>query len=482
MSTGESIVQSLLSGIEFGDSRLYSVLQQIASDLYRVDKQLNPPTVAGAFGLTGQLILPSFVSGFSATLTSDNLKLQWSPINGLVSYEIRYKIGSNVSTDWDTAAVILRTSTFSADINPLLVPLVYGNHTFFIKAIDPAGNYSIIASFAVVNIPIIPTTVVTTVVINNFVLLYWTTPLSVFAIDHYNIYKDGVLQGSISGTFKTVFEIIGGTFTYIIQAVDIVGNLGIPSTGAVVIVTNPADFSLRSSITSTLTGTKTNCVKEVIGGGNYLLACVNATETYQAHFTGNAWTTPQNQITAGFPLYVEPAFTTGQYQEVFDFGSIINNIIVVMNWSTIIVNGSVTTATSTIETSTDNIIWTTPIISSSAYATAVRYVRFTMKFIGSSNTSLCYFYNIRCLLNVHQESDGGQITLNAGDVGGTVVTFTKAFKTVQAINLTSQSLQPIDLIYDFSFPVNPTTFKAFAFDNTGNRITATISWSARGIL
>lgn len=477
----ESIVATLLNGIEFDDPRLYDLLNLLSGDFYALLNTLQPPQTTAAFGITGQIIGPPAISGFTATTYGNNLKLTWAAPTNLSTYEIRYKSGTFAITDWNTAQVILTTSTLSADINPLTIPLTVGAHTFFIKSIDSAGVYSTLAAIVILTVPAISAPVITPSVVGNSVLLYWTTPTSLWDIAYYNVYKNTVLQGRVSGTFEAIFEIAGGTISYTVQAVDIVGNLGPQSPVASVQVQQPSDFVLLSTLTSTFSGTKTNCAVEVVSGVTSLLACINTTQQFQDHFITPGWASPQAQVTAGYALFVEPSLTTGSYVEVFDFGSIVSNIIVVLNWNLNIIVGSVGTTTCTIETSTDNITYTAPVTGTTKFATSVRYVRFTMNFVGASDKSLAYFYNLQCLLNVHYEQDGGIITANAGDVGGTVVTFTKAFKSILAIALTANAVVAVFPVYDFAFPLNPTTFKVLVYDAAGVRATASVTWIARGI-
>lgn len=479
--SNESIIATLLNGIEFDDPRLYDLLNLLSADFYLLRNTLQPPQTTTIFGITGQIFGPPAVSMFTATLFSNNLKLTWASSATISTYELRYFAGIGDITDWDSAETILTTGTLSADINPLTIPLIIGNHTFLIKSIDSAGVYSTLASAVVINVPAISAPTISPTVIGNSVLLYWTTPTSLWAIDHYNIYKNTILQGKVSGTFEAIFESTGGTFTYVVEPVDIVGNIGTQSAGAIVLVQNPDDFVLHSTITSTLNGTKTNCAVESISGVNYLLACIDTAKTFEHHFIDNAWASPQAQVTAGYELFIEPAKTTGSYQEVFDFGSIVDNVIVVLNWNTISVVGSVTTSTCTIELSTDGSTWGTPTTGTSSFASSVRYVRFTLNFVGASDKSLAYFYNLQCLLNVHYEQDGGIVTANSGDAGGTVVTLTKAFKSVLAIALTPNATTAVFAAYDFAFPLNPTTFKVLAYDAAGVRVTTDITWIARGI-
>ena len=478
----ESIVAALLAGIEFDDPRMYDLLNAISSDFYKLLNTLQPPGTVSFGGISGPLVGPPAVENFTAITFPNNLKLVWSQAALLSSYEIRYLPGTHGIGSWDTAITILTTSTLSADINPLTIPLLVGTYTFLIKAISASGIYSTLASGLIFSVPSITTSVITATVIGNSVLLYWTTPNSLWSIDHYNIYRNGSLQGTVSGTFEAIFETTGGTFTYTVEAVDIVGNVSGLSGGIVVIVQNPNDFVLHSVLTSAFTGTKTKCILESIAGVDYLLACIDKTEQFQDHFINHSWASPADQVAAGYPLYIEPTQTSASYVEVFDFGSIVTNIIVALNWNTISLVGSVTTSTCTIEVSDDNITYSAPVTGTSAFFASVRYVRFTMNFVGSNDKSLAYFYNLQCLLNVHFEQDGGTAAVLAADVGGTVITLNKAFKSLISITITANSTSAVFTAYDYSYAtINPTTFKVFAYDAAGARVNANITWLARGI-
>lgn len=479
-SSSETTVLSLLTGVEVEDPRLYDILSAMAGDLYKVVNTIFPPSTQSTFGLTGQILTPSTPTGFIFTIYSNNLRLNWDNAGASITYELRYKSGVAMASDWDTAAIILKTATTSADINPLTIPLLSGAHTFLLKTIDASGVYSTTAQVLSLNIADIPAPVITPSVINSNVLLYWTTPTSDFAIDHYNVYKNGILQGQVSGTFEAIFELVGGSYSYTIDAVDIVGNVGALSTAAVVQVSSPVDFEFHASLTSTFSGTKVNCKLDTPVGK--LICCIDLTKTWQSHFTTPGWASPAAQIAAGYPLFIQPSLTTGSYKEVFDFGSIINNIIVVMNWNIASIAGSVTVATSTIETSTDNITYTAPVTGFSAFATAVRYVRFTMNFVGADDKSLAYISNLQCLLNVRKEQDGGSGSAVSTDATGTVFTFNKAFLSVDSIVVTPESTTAAFPVVIFAGGVNPTSFKVKVFDDTGTRITKDIRWVARGII
>jgi hypothetical protein len=466
---------------------MYDLLSLLVDDVYTLENQVNPPQ-ARPTGRTGQITAPTQVSGFTATFHfrngNNNLRLSWIANLGISVYEIRYIIGNNNGSAWDSAQTILKTSSLTADINPLSIPLVFGDHTFLIKSIDDEGVYAEEASYVVINIARILAPVITAVVIGNFILLYWTTPNSILLIDHYNIYKDGVLQGHMNGTFETIFETVGGTYSYSVEAVDFVGNVGDLSSAAIVKVADPLDYVQHDVLVSTLTGTKTNCKIENFGSQDYLLAIIDTAETFQNHFDTRSWASPQAQVTAGYPIYIEPGLTTGSYVEKFDFGTTLNNVIVTVDWNTITVSGSVTVS-HTLEFSTDDITYTAPAAGPRLFSTAVRYVRLTMNFSSGDDLGLTYFYNIRCAINVQREHDGGTATANDTDVGGTTVTFNKSFKSVDSITVTPVTTTGQDrrAVYDFTYStVNPTTFKVYLFDSTGARVDGDIAWLARGIV
>jgi hypothetical protein len=217
--------------------------------------------------------------------------------------------------------------------------------------------------------------------------------------------------------------------------------------------------------------------------GNVLLVCVNITETWAQHFSARGWNTIQDQLDAGYPFFAEPSLTTGSYQEVFDFGLTYNNVIVTVNWSSTILTGSVTT-TCFIETSIDGISWTPGNLGSlSAYASTMRYARVTLSFAGGSDKSLMTVFNLKCTVDVKRETDGGNANVLAADATGTLITFTKTFKAIDAITVTPKSTTEKKAIVNFDYSlINPTTFRVLAFDNTGTRVDATVGWVARGII
>lgn len=91
-------------------------------------------------------------------------------------------------------------------------------------------------------------------------------------------------------------------------------------------------------------------------------------------------------------------------------------------------------------------------------------------------------WNFRARLDVKLEMDSGNIEADENDVNGTFVAFNKAFKDVNSITVSALATTEIVTIYDFVDVPNPVGFFVYAFDASGNRVTATVSWKARGVL
>jgi hypothetical protein len=95
---------------------------------------------------------------------------------------------------------------------------------------------------------------------------------------------------------------------------------------------------LKLNVDSTFTGTSTNLTP--FGSG--LLASINTTETWQSHFTSRSWTTPQDQINAGYPYFAMPSTTTGQYYEDINYGTVLAGTKVATTLTSNVIAGATT--------------------------------------------------------------------------------------------------------------------------------------------
>jgi hypothetical protein len=462
------IINQLVAQARKETNSTAAALELIVKELNRVAGIVDPdPTVQSKVNIP-KPAPPKNVDTFDYELTDSNVILTWTaPQDGFLLYEIR--LGSS----WDTATRILTTGNLSVILDPIAV----GTTTYLIKAINDGAVYSDDADSVAVIIPAIGSFTVTPGVINNFISLDWDQPTSQFRIEYYIITKDAAIIASrVSGTFWSRQESLAGSFTYGVTAVDIAGNESSEIT-VTVDVNGPTDFDVQDSQTSDLSGTIVNGAVE----NSRLLVCLNLTETFQQHFVNNAWATPQAQIDAGYPIYIQPTLTTASYEEIFDFGTIYTNVIVNLSYLFETLEGSFTFGID-VRVSDDNITYSSAYVTSSFFVTSARYVKVHFDFTGASNLSLLAFSNFVCTLSVKREVDGGEASVFSTDASGTVISFNKAFKFVESITVTVKQTATRFVTYDFAGGSNPTTFKVKVWDSGGTRVSETVSWKARGVL
>jgi hypothetical protein len=242
-------------------------------------------------------------------------------------------------------------------------------------------------------------------------------------------------------------------------------------------VSQPPDYVLKFDQNSTFNGTKTNVSSE----GGLLYANVNTTETWQGHFTSRGWNTPQDQINAGYPIYGLPSQTTGSYVESIDFGAVLQGTKVSTTLTSNVIIGSTTITPSISVRKLPTDAWTVYAGVNSVFATNFQYVRTQYDFTSAGGDDLLQITGLNVRLDSKLRNDAGTSTANAGDAGGTVVTFAVPFIDVDSISVTPVGTTPVIAIYDFVDVPNPTSFKVLLFNSAGTRISGAFSWSARGV-
>lgn len=420
-------------------------------------------TAAGATTITG-------------AFENDSLLLTWTEVNGSLTtafYELRY---GTVSDTWTTAALI---GTVMGTMMPIKGEWV-GTRRFFIAAVDLDGNYGASATYdAVITAPSQPT--VTQQVIDNNVLLQWSDAKQTLPIVWHELRKGATwatatVIGTKQGRFTTVFESASGTYTYWIAGVDSAGNYGTPGSVSAQ-VNQPPDYVLKFDQNSTFAGTSTN----MVAFGTGLLANVNTTETWQSHFTSRSWSTPQDQITAGYSYFLMPSTTTAQYYEDIDYGTVLAGTKVSTTLTSNVIAGSttVTPSISVKKLSTD--AWTTYSNVSSVFATNFRYIRAQYDLTSTGGDDLLQLTGLNVRLDSKLRNDSGTGTAVSTDSGGTVVNFNIAFVDVDSISVTPLTTSAVIAVYDFVDVPNPTSFKVLLFNTSGTRVSGNFSWSARGV-
>jgi len=409
-----------------------------------------------------------------ASISGPNLVLDWEAVGTFFAidhYAIRYGATFGSSTLLvETSATVYQTHV---DFG--------GERRFYITAVDIAGNEStpFVVDVAIAS-PSAPQNLMPET-IDNFGQLRWSEPAThTLPIDHYTVYRGDDFEtadliGEVAGTFFTRFEPASGTFRYWVEPVDSAGNAGTPASMTVVI-NEPPDYVLQDDRLITSWDTYDHTFLE----GADVVGPVILTETYAQHFTNNSWTTPQDQIDDGYPIFIQPGGTDGYVEKTIDYGTTLSSSVIHLSWNFELIDGALTIEPR-ISYSPDNSSWT-DVDEADVKALSFRYVKIRLTFNGTTAESIGRVSNVRLKLDVKTETDQGVATLNSGDVGGTTINFNLDFISVSTITLTANSTSAAFVTYDFNGATpNPTSFKAFAWDAAGARLTRDVSWTARGI-
>jgi hypothetical protein len=241
-------------------------------------------------------------------------------------------------------------------------------------------------------------------------------------------------------------------------------------------VNQPPDYVLKLDNFTSFNGNRVNMVES--GDGAWLLP-VNTTETFEQHFLTRSWATPQAQVDAGFPIFIQPTLTSGSYEETVDAGALLaaSKVTVTINGAT--VAGSVTVVTR-ISLSANGTTWTDYDNTTSVFGTSFRYVKYRITVTGANTTALYRLTGINLRIDSKLINDAGTATCNAADSGGTTVNFNIPFVDVVSIEVTPKGTTPIIPVYDFTDVPNPTSFKILLFSTSGTRVSGDVSWSVKG--
>ncbi len=370
------------------------------------------------------------------SLTSATVTLDWNDVTtsqfDIAYYEVLYN------------GTVKTTKSNSITVNADWI----GNRLFTIKTVDVHGNKSSGFSNNVAKVAPNPPTDLKTQVIDNTVMLYWKLPeRTSLPIDHILLKKGtswetSVLIGEKKGEFTTVTEVTGGLYTYWLASVD---TEGVESTPASVTTTvsEPPDFVFNGEFTSGFTGTKISSAFD----GTSLVLPVNITETFEQHFTNRGWLTPQDQIDAGFPIFIQPSENSGYYEEVFDFGQPLVSSRVLISCKDVIISGA-PTEFYTIALSLDNSTYVEYNGVKEIFGTNFRYVKIRINVTSESNLGLHSIENLSVRLDTKIKNDAGNIYANASDALGTIVNFNKEFIDVQSVTVSPSGTIPIYAVYD----------------------------------
>lgn len=386
------------------------------------------------------ILKPSNTSSVSysfsdTSLTSSTVTLDWddvTPTYGLLYYRVKY----------DSIVKVVNASTITLPANWI------GNKVFTVYTVNQLGIESSGRSVTISKLLPNPVTNLRSQVIDNNALIFWnmpnktTLPLQDVVIKKGATWETAEYVGTTSGTFTSYSELQSGVYTYWLGARDTDGKESSPVSIAVKI-NEPPDFIFYGNRISTFSGVMTNAKLDSAG----VVLPVNTTETWQKHFTTRGWTKPSDQVSAGYPVFVQPGNLSGSYKEVFDFGTVVPNSKITVAYSGVIIAGTPSVALS-VETSQDNSSWTLLGNTTTLFWTNFRYVRVTITVSGDS-FSLYKINSLSTRLDAKLKNDAGKVSAVSTHPNGTVANFTKEFVDVTSITATVLSATPMTVVYDF---------------------------------
>ena len=436
------------------------------------------------------LAAPPKPTTLTAVIKSDSAFVSWDTVtplsNGLPIRD--YKIYREAAS-----ATTVGTADFQQNGTQITERVIWteSQQKYFVRAVDTNGNEGLLEEVLfTVQIPSKVTNLRNEVIDNN-VLLRWTEStvgVNQLPIIHYNIYRNTTdaanLVGQKQGTFTTVFEQVGGNFTYILIPVNSAGVEG-NQRSTTANVNQPPDFVLTSEFDSTFSGTIVNGFLD--DGG--LFFNVNTSRTWKQHFDpSNNDTSRTFGVYGASTVYALPTENSGSYEEIIDTGAVIasTRIEATLGLDPSETVGS-TTITPEIFTSLNGTSYTSKGSgNSNVLGTNFRFIKVKFDFDGANNDDLVKVQSLKIKTFLKRKTDQGSTTVTASESQGSgkQVNFTETFVDVDAISLTirGSSSSAKYAIYDFVDSANPQNgFKVFLFDNSGNGVAGTVDFTVRGV-
>lgn len=359
-----------------------------------------------------------------------------------------------------------------------------GSLDIIVTAEDTAGNVSSAAIFSANPVaPGVP--ILRTQVIDNSLTMFHKSARGSLPIREYRIYKMDTFNAegdyeSVGGstTFSVLDQLAAGVYTIWVVAVDSAGNTSEPASTAAV-VSQPPDYVLvaeHSEKAAGWVGAKTNCL---VNSQNALLLPVITDETWEQHFVNNSFSTPQDQINAGYEQYMQPSAETAQYAGEYDYGAIIPASMITIMCSPQVLDGGVSQSTTIAYRESASDPWTyAEAGSTQIFAESFRYVRFEINFSASGGDDLALVEDIIIKIDKKLVKDAGSAAINASDSGGTFVPFNLNFISAYTPLVTFSG--DYKSVIDYSAGANPTGFYVYLYDSNGTRASANIDWFTNG--
>ena len=195
--------------------------------------------------LLGLQAPPSDVQTMDYVIEPFGVRLNWSVVADLdlSHYEVRQS-GNN----WATSLLVTTIKSTSYTLKALPA----GNTVFRVKAVDTSGVSSLNEASTTVQVQSSAAPTVAAVFKGPNIVLSWNQVTGSFAIDRYEIRvgSDWANATSIANSYTNTFTekvTYGGNRRYWVAAVDVAGNVGVPSMVEVT-VSNPSSVSIKAEI------------------------------------------------------------------------------------------------------------------------------------------------------------------------------------------------------------------------------------------
>jgi hypothetical protein len=395
---------------------------------------------AYAYTPTGSMLKlpPSNVVDLSITIESNGVRVRWSACPDADYASTRIKVGASWT---DAEAVADKNAT-----SHLLGWVQAGTMRVWAVHVDHFGNESItpVTTSTIVRAPA-QVQMLATEMQANALTMQWADAKTDQPILRYEYFvgnpgaslADCISWGSAGSDGRSdlrFFRTPGLKQVYVV-AYDLALNASTPA-GFQVTSIMPPDFVLATEYhedwqlfeTSNLT---------IINGSNGQLLVPVAEQTWGTHFASRSWANAQAQIDAGYPVWWQPAQTSGYHIELHDCGRVIQGGVINVSTTTQLWGTGATEQVS-IRVSADSITWGQWIDSTSYQASTFRYVE--VRYAVTSNGHGAFLVDdIYVDVRVSSLTETTVLAISGSDTVGTFYATTKDFVDIQTVQVTALS-------------------------------------------
>jgi hypothetical protein len=216
----------------------------------------------------------------------------------------------------------------------------------------------------------------------------------------------------------------------------------------------------------------------VVDDVSSLLLPINTTESWSEHYTVNGFATPDAQVVAGFPIYINPSLTIGSYTEVIDYGSNLPATNVTVLLSSTVISGTVGISCTISYKLLSGDVWIDgPVGATSMLATNFRYIKVAYTFTATAGANLLRANSLSIKLSIKQRGDNGA---GIAAIGGTTVNFGYPFLSADTPTVQPNGSVPLIPVVIYAGGVSPTSFIVRLYNLAGTDVGGSFSWTVKG--